>query len=343
MNPSAVVSAIRVALPDRILDNHELAALFPGWSAEKIYAKTGIRERRIAGEDEFASDLAVRAATQLIDDLQVDRAGIDFLLHCSQSQDYVMPNTACLLQDRLGLPTTCAAMDMTLGCSGYIYGLGLAKGLVESGQARTLIFTTADTHSKTLHPGDKSVRTLFGDGATATLIRAGDSPTLTGPFVYGTDGAGADFLILPTGGMRNRYEKDAPLIEDESGNVRTLNHFQLKGPDVFRFTLDVVPDAVDRLLQQADLPMEAVDHFVFHQANQFMLDHLRRKLKIPAEKFHLALEDVGNTVSSSIPIALKRANDEGRLKPGQLLMLVGFGIGLSWGATLLRWPEIAPA
>ena len=170
MTPSAVLTAIRVALPDQVLDNHQLAAEFPSWTAEKIYAKTGIRERRIAREDQYASDLAVQAAAQLFDDDQVNREDIDFLLHCSQTPDYLMPNTACLLQERLGLSSTTAAMDITHGCSGYIYGLGLAKGLVESGQARTLLFTTADTYSKILHPGDKSVRTLFG----APQRRAGE-------------------------------------------------------------------------------------------------------------------------------------------------------------------------
>jgi 3-oxoacyl-[acyl-carrier-protein] synthase III len=333
----AFVAAIRPALPLALLDNEQLASEYEGWSAAKIYAKTGIRTRHIAAPGECASDLAYCAAQKLIADERLDPSSVDFLLYCTQTPDYLLPTTACLLQHRLGLPMSCGALDFNLGCSGYIYGLGLAKALIESGQARTILLLTADTYSKLVNRADKSVRTLFGDGAAATLIVARDEETLVGPFVYGTDGAGAQNLIVPTGGMRRPVVAQAELVHDDSGNARTVNDLFMDGAEIFNFTLRMVPNAVEDLLTRARIGRESVDLFVFHQANAFMLDHLRRKLRIPAEKFVVAMEQVGNTVSSSIPIALHQAQEQGQLTPGALVMLVGFGVGYSWGATLIRW------
>lgn len=333
----AFVAAIHTALPETVLDNEQLASEYEGWSAEKIYSKTGIRARRIAAPGECASDLALRAAQALIEHEQLDPSSVDFLLYCTQTPDYILPTTACVLQHRLGLPTTCGALDFNLGCSGYIYGLGLAKALIESGQAKTVLLLTADTYSRLLNRADKSVRTLFGDAAAATLIVARDQETLTGPFVYGTDGAGADNLMVPTGGMRRATVPRAELVADDSGNARTVNDLYMNGAEIFNFTLRTVPAAVEQLLTKAGIGQDAVDLFVFHQANRFMLEHLQRKLRIPAAKFVFAMEQVGNTVSSSIPIALKQATEQGQLTPGALAVLVGFGVGYSWGATLIRW------
>jgi len=331
------LAGIEYALPKQILSNEQLAREWDGWTAEKIYAKTGIEKRRIVDEDECGSDLAVQAARQLLARLDRDPGEIDFLLYCTQTPDYLLPTTACLLQDRLGLPHRCGALDVNLGCSGYVYGLGLVKALIASGQATRVLFITADTYSKRIHPADKSVRILFGDAAAATLIQADSHESLIGPFVYGTDGAGARNLILPTGGMRRPCVPDAPLERDGSGNARTENHLFMNGPEIFSFTLRVVPQTVAELLEQAGIGPEAVDLFVFHQANRYMLEHLRKRLGIAEERFVVALEDVGNTVSSSIPIALCKAHGDGRLAPGALVMLVGFGVGYSWGATLIRW------
>jgi 3-oxoacyl-[acyl-carrier-protein] synthase-3 len=337
----AFVAAIRAALPEAILDNEQLASEYEGWSAEKIYAKTGICTRHIAAQNEYASDLAVRAAQAVMTDLSLDPSCVDFLLCCTQTPDYILPTTACLLQHRLGLPLSCGALDFNLGCSGYVYGLGLAKGLINSGQARTLLLLTAGTYSKLINPADKSVRTLFGDGAAATLIVAREQESLIGPFVYGTDGAGAQNIIVPTGGMRRPVVPQAELVPDDSGNARTINDLYMNGPEVFNFTLRVVPEAVRQLLARSELDQDAVDLFVFHQANRFMLDHLRRKLQIPAAKFVIAMEQVGNTVASSIPIALRQAEERAQLRPGALVMLVAFGVGYSWGATLIRWPAMS--
>jgi 3-oxoacyl-[acyl-carrier-protein] synthase-3 len=338
---NASIAAIRPALPERVLGNDELAAEFDGWSPEKIFSKTGIRERRIVAADECASDLAFRAAEAVLAAASVDRSRIDFLLLCTQTADYLLPTTACMLQHRLGLPTSCGALDFNLGCSGYIYGLGLAKALIDSAQARTVLLLTADTYSRLMNPADKSVRTLFGDGAAATIVTAGGDAGLVGPFLYGTDGGGSANIIVPTGGQRRPVEPGAAVVADDSGNARTVHDLFMNGAEVFNFTLKMVPQAVEALLTRAALSQDDVDLFVFHQANRFMLDHLRKKMKIPAEKFVIALEHVGNTVSSTIPLALFQAQQQGQLAPGALVMLVGFGVGYSWGATLIRWHPAA--
>jgi 3-oxoacyl-[acyl-carrier-protein] synthase-3 len=333
----ALLAAIRSALPDGTLPNEQLASENEGWSADKIYAKTGIRTRHIAAPDECASDLAERAGRLLMEQESIEPSSLDFLLYCTQTPDYILPTTACILQHRLGLAITCGALDFNLGCSGYIYGLGLAKALVDGGQARKVLLLTADTYSKLINPADKSVRTLFGDGATATLITADGDENSIGPSVYGTDGAGAGNLIVPAGGMRCPRVFQAELSRDDAGNSRTVNDLYMNGAAIFNFTIQMVPEAVKQLLAKAGVTQNDVDLFVFHQANRFILEHLRRKLQIPAEKFVVSLEQTGNTVSSSIPMALQEAQEKGRLARGALVMLVGFGVGYSWGATLVRW------
>jgi 3-oxoacyl-[acyl-carrier-protein] synthase III len=336
---SATIRAIEYHLPAQVLSSEDLATLFPEWSVAKIEAKTGIRRRHIASEGETAGDLAFAAASKLFDSGMCSPSDIDFILLCTQSPDYFLPTTACLLQHRLGIPTTAGALDFNLGCSGFVYGLGLAQGLIDSGQASRVLLLTAETYSKYIHPQDRSVRTLFGDAAAATLIEAATGPSQgLGPFVYGTDGAGGENLIVCTGGFREaRSAASAEPKEDPSGNVRTRDHLFMNGGEIFTFTLSAVPDAVNALLAKAGLGLGDIDLFVFHQANRYMLEHLRKAMGIDARKFFIHLVDCGNTVSSTIPIALKEAHSGGQLQPGMRVMLVGFGVGYSWGATLLHF------
>ncbi len=336
---NAVLRAIEYYLPERVQTSAALAAEFPEWPVGKIEAKTGIAARHLAAEGECASDLAVAAARRLFA-AGVEPGALDYLLLCTQSPDYFLPTTACLLQQRLGLPTTTGALDFNLGCSGFVYGLGLAKGLIETGQARNVLLLTAETYSKHLHPRDKSVRTIFGDAAAAVLIR-GETGAADGigPFVYGTDGAGAENLIVRTGGLRHPRREPSTVHVDAAGNVRGDDYLYMNGAEIFTFTLKAVPAVVRSLLERAGLGPGDIDRFVFHQANKYLLESLRQKLQIPADKFVLALDRCGNTVSSTIPIALKQAAEAGQLRAGARVMLVGFGVGYSWGAALLRWPE----
>ena len=337
----AAIRATEYYLPTAVLTTADLTATFPEWSVEKIDKKTGISERHIAGPEECSSDLAFAAAQKLFSSGAVAPADIDCLLLCSQSPDYFLPATACLLQERLGIPTSSFALDFNQGCSGFIYGLGMAKGLLETGQVKRVLLLTAETYSKFIHPRDRSVRTIFGDAAAATLIEAVDDngpAPLIGPFVWGTDGSGAKNLIVPSGGMRcPRSPETAREFEDGSGNLRTQDNLFMDGAEVFEFTLRAVPKAFHELLTRAGKTPEEVDLFIFHQANRYMLNSLRMVLEIPENKFYVAMRHCGNTVSSTIPIAIKHAYLEGRLAPGNVIMLVGFGVGYSWGAVLVTW------
>lgn len=326
-------------LPQNTTTNEDLAKEFDsGWDSKKIFRKTGIRSRHIA-TTETTSDLSVEVAEKLFSESNFSREKVDFLLLCTQSPDHFLPTTACIVQDRLGIPTSCGSLDFNLGCSGFVTGLALAKGLITGKLARNVLLLTVETYTKHIHPQDRSVRTIFGDGAAATLITHNDGdPCKIGEFVFGTDGSGAENLIVPAGGMAlPRSEETALETTDEQGNTRSLNNLFMNGPAIFNFTLDTVPETVRSLLAKAGMEIDDIDLFIFHQATKFMLDSLRDKIGIPDEKFYFNMEDKGNTVSATIPIALREALDEGKIKDGDKLMLVGFGVGYSWTACIVEW------
>jgi 3-oxoacyl-[acyl-carrier-protein] synthase-3 len=337
MPTKAVLKAIRTHIPEQKLTNEALAAEYQDWDVAKIFSKTGISVRGVAGPDECASDLGVAAAQKLLGEA-VAPASIDYLIFCTQSPDYFLPTTACVVQDRLGLPTSCAAIDINQGCSGYVYGLSLAKGLIESGVAHDVLLITAETYSKLINRGDRSVRTIFGDGATASWLSGEERDTdAIGPFVLGTNGAGANNLIVPAGGFRTPADDRTALeTTDSGGNIRSGNNLYMNGPEIFTFTLKTVPGLVTRTLQAAGCSMDDVSYFVFHQANKYMLEQLRNKIGIPAERFCINMETYGNTVSSTIPMALELAQAAGQIRSGNRVMLVGFGVGYSWGACMIH-------
>lgn len=334
---TAKITSISSYLPEKVLTNEDLVKEFEDWDVEKIYDKTGIKERHIASDKECASDLGVEAAKRLFSVGICKPEEIDFLLFCTQSPDYFLPTTACLIQDRLGLPKSCGAFDFNLGCSGFVYGLSLAKGLIESNLANKILFITSETYSKFIHPKDKSVRTIFGDGAAATLIKAVESDDeFIGPFVFGTNGKGAENLIVPTGGLRQKRDSSSSIeFSDKSGNIRSKDNLYMNGVEIYNFTLETVPIVFNSLLLKAKLSINDIDYFVFHQANKFMLEALRKKLGILPERFYNNIENVGNTVSSTIPIALEELIGDKKLKEGNKVMLIGFGVGYSWAGTII--------
>lgn len=327
----AYIKAISYYLPEKVVTNGQLVEEFPEWTVEKVASKIGISQRHVVQADECASDLAVKAAEKLFVEYGIDRAEIDFLLLCTQSPDYFLPATACVVQDRLGLPTSAGALDFNLGCSGYVYGLSLAKGLIASGTAQNVLLITAETYTRHLHPRDKGNRTIFGDAAAATLIST-DGFASIGDFSLGTDGRGANNLIVKTGGMRHP-EKADDLTFDESGNPRSSDYLFMAGTEIFNFTLEAVPPLVNDTLEKNSLKKEDISLFVFHQANKYIMNFLRKKIAIDEDKFFYCLQNVGNTVSSTIPIALREARDQGILA-GHVL-LAGFGVGYSWGGVVL--------
>src|SRR6266550_5795031 len=338
MGKKAAVKAIASFLPAGQLTNDQLAEEFGVWHGNQIFEKTGVAVRHVSGPDECASDLAVEAAKRLFAGGSCAAEDIDFLILVTQMPDHFMPTTACLVQDRLGLKTSCGAIDVNLGCSGYIYGLAVAKSLVEAGTAGNVLLITADTYTKFINRRDRSLLTLFGDGAAATLIGATPAEReLIGPFVLGTDGRGANQIIVKAGGLRCRPNAATAVEkEDAAGNWRSEENLFMDGADVFGFAMKTVPDALNRLLDKCGLTLGQIDFIVPHQANKFMLERLRAKMKIPVEKFWIDMEQCGNTVSSTIPIALESAMQQGRIKADDRVALVGFGVGYSWGATMIE-------
>ncbi len=324
------IKDIAYYLPSNIVTNEELVKEFPEWSVEKIAEKVGVLERRVAVE-ETATDLAILAAERLFAQNKVNKDDIDFVLFCTQRPDYKLPSSACIIQDRLGLPTKCGAFDFNLGCSGYEYGLAVAKGLIAAGVSSNVLLLTGETYNKYIHPKDKGNRTIFGDGASATVVST-DGFARIGGFCLGTDGSGAKDLIVRTSGAKNP-DKLNDLTFDESGNPISSDHLFMDGQEIFMFTLVKVPKMLKEVLSKNSLQKDDINLFVFHQANKYMLEHLRKKLKIDEDKFFVNLANIGNTVSSTIPIALCEEKDNGQLKGN--ILLAGFGVGLSWGATIL--------
>lgn len=329
----ASLGPIAVHLPERVETNAQLKAEYPGWDMDLIYEKTGIGSRHIAAADECASDLAVQAAQKLFSQHDVDPQSIDFVLLCTQTPDYPLPTTACLLQSRLGLRTSVGALDFNLGCSGYVYGLSLADGLIQSGAARRVLLLTAETYSKYIHPTDRSLRTIFGDGAAATLIEAAPEPSFSA-FQFGTDGTGADTLLVTKGGARPAADAIRPRHRQ-----RWESALYMDGPSLINFTVVAVPQLVENILAAAQLKASDIDLFLFHQATLKMLEQLRERMGLAPERLPIVLEHCGNTVSSTIPILIDELRRDGRLRRGMRSMLVGFGVGWSWAGCVWRETE----
>lgn len=330
----AYIKAVDYYLPEKIISNKNISEKFPEWSEEKIFEKVGIRERHVAAENETALDMAEKVCNKLFAANGWLKKSIDFILLCTQSADYKLPTAACILQNRLELSTSVGALDFNLGCSGYEYGLALAKGLILGQMAKNVLLVTAETYSKYIHPQDKGNISIFGDASSATIIST-DGFAEIGEFEFGTDGSGSDELIVKTGGARNP-DKTGKEIFGENEHIVSGDHLYMDGGSIFSFTLKQVPKMVKSLLEKSNLPQEDVDLFVFHQANVFMLEFLRKKLKIDNKHFYYCIENVGNTVSNTVPIALCNAIKDGSLKNKKYIMLAGFGVGLSWGGCMCK-------
>jgi 3-oxoacyl-[acyl-carrier-protein] synthase III len=303
---------------DLFLDN-------PDWDTSKIFEKTGISTRSIASSNQTAVDLAFKAGMKLLKDVP-SKEDIDLIILVTQSPDYVLPTSACILQSQLGLSTKSMAFDINLGCSGFVYALSVASSLIESGVAKKGLILCSETYSKYIHKNDRTCRPLFSDGASATLLSESDSNNI-GPFIFGTDGSGFEKLIVRGGGAREPNN-----IEDSSYGL-----LEMSGSDIFLFTLSSIPICINMLLDKSNLKIKDIDLFVFHQASKLVLENIIRIMSLDRDKVFINLKYVGNTVSASIPIALKDAENQDRLKEGDRVMLIGFGVGLSWGATLVTW------
>lgn len=327
------IKAIAYNLPEKVLTNEMIAEEFPEWTVEKIDKKIGIRQRHVTVDGETASDLAVGAAEKLFADNKYDRSQIDYVIFVSQSPDYHLPTTACTIQTRLGLSQHITVIDVNLGCNGFVAGLSLAKAVIIAGQAKNVLLLTAETYSKYMHERDKSNRTIFGDGSAATLVST-DGIAEVGEFVIGTDGTGAENLIVKTGGARHP-QPAGDLKFDDFGNPRSSDNLYMDGPAILNYSLDSIPQLVTDVLEKNNVTMDDIDLHVYHQANTFLANLERRKLRIPEEKYYCNIENFGNTVSSTIPIALCEALKEGRIKQGTKVLSVAQGLGYTWGGMVL--------
>lgn len=331
----AFIKAISYYLPEKIVTNEELLKEFPEWNVEKVAQKVGVDARHIASPKETAGDMAEQAALRLFAEYNINPHSIDFLMLCTQSPDYFLPSTACVLQDRLGIPTSVGAFDYNLGCSGCIYGMAMAKGLIDAGIVKNVLLLTAETYNKYIHPLDKSNRSIFGDGAAACLIST-DGFAEIGDFVFGTDGGGANHLIVKTGASRQK-ESTGQYVEDDEGHIWYDDYLYMNGGAIFNFTLDIVPAMIKDVLLKNKIAKDDIDLYLFHQANKYMLNTLRKVCLLPSDRFYVNLSETGNTVSSTVLIGLKKCLIDGTIKPNNIVMIAGFGVGLSWGGTVLSF------
>lgn len=331
------ISFISYFLPKQILSNQNLVEIFPEKSEESIIKSFGINSRHIRMPNETGSDLAYLAAECFFEEyLDFDKSKIDFLIFCTEGLDYKAPTSSSVLHYRLGLNANCGCIDMPMGCAGYVYGLSLANAMIVSGNATNVLLLVSDIPTSVIHSQDFDLRCIFGDAGAATLIQESENEGI-GKFIFGNDGEGAKNLIVERGSTRAPIDKE--WIEKHKDEPQYLAHgkMDMNGLEIARFSLQRVPTLLEETLKKNNLNFEDVDLFVFHQASKFILSALQRKCKIPKEKFYEYYENVGNTVSCSIPIALKNAQIEGKLKKGDKVMLLGFGVGYTWGGTIVEW------
>lgn len=332
---SAYIKYIEYYIPLKKISNDYLASLSESWTAEKIHDKIGVKERFIADENEFSSDLAYKAAQNLIFNNNIDINDIDFLIYCTQSPDYLVPTNACLLQSKLNLKKSIGALDFNLGCSGYVYGLGLAKGLILSKSAKNILFITSETYSKYLKPNDISNRSIFGDGASASLISTTGIAEIQ-DFIYGTNGDGGKNLNVKNAGLKHK-QPNINIVEDFDEANSNHEYLHMNGAEVFSFTLFSIPNLISELLNKNNVNFNEIDLFVFHQASKVVLDALRKKIGISSDKFFNNIEYFGNTTSSTIPIAINNAINQNRISKGNKVLIAGFGVGYSWAGTILQF------
>ncbi len=320
------IKAIEYYLPTCVENGKSLKADNPDWRIGDIEEKTGIKNRYIAEENETAVDMAEHAARKLLSS-EIKPDDVDFVILVTQSPDYALPTSACILQDRLKLKTSCLAFDVNLGCSGFVYGLAIASSLISAGLVKSGLLVCSDTYTKFIDKHDRTCRPLFSDGAAATLLTS-SADDLIGPFELGSDGSGFDKLIVKSSGAH------------EMQNQTQEKKLYMEGSSVFMFTMDMVPKCVNGLLKKANKEIDDIDLFVFHQASKLVIDSIIRRLDLPENKVFTNYQNVGNTVSATIPIALCDILRDKGLKSGSQVMLVGFGVGYSWGGCIVQWgPE----
>lgn len=326
------IKAISCAVPKNAFQIASLGSIWGESEIRRIISTSGIEEVRIADEKTTTADLCVRAAEVIFEKLPVSKDSIDGIVFVSQTPDYILPATSCTLQSRLGISQEAVAIDINHGCTGYIYGVFLSSMLVASGSCRRVLLLAGDTTSKLIAAHDRSLRTIFGDGSSATIIEKGERSLY---FRFKTDGERYDRLIVPAGGMRiPRSEESCVARKMENGNYRSQEHLFMDGIEVMKFALSDVPSLVEKLLIDVGWSKTDVGCYVFHQANKFIIEYVIKKMKLPTEAVPIAVKKYGNTGPASIPITLAQGLIDETLDSSSLRSTVaaGFGVGFSWGA-----------
>jgi len=328
---------IEYALPDKVVSNEDLQEIHPLWDLNKVGEKSGVYNRHKSADSETAFDLACKAIEKLFNNSDVHATDIDGIIFCTQSPDYIMPSNAFLIHKKYGFNTNVWAFDYNLACSGYIYGLSICRGMIETGMAKNILLINADTYSQYINEGDRSASVLFGDGAAVSIISYTSQDNFVG-IELATSGNEFDAFYISAGGSRMpKTEETGKSFIDTSGNVSTLEDIHMNGFAVWKFISVTVPKQIKSLLQKHNMLIEEIDFIGFHQASKLTLDSLIKVLKIDPDKVFMNLKDIGNTVSASIPILLKQAEEQGKLKRGDIMLLSGFGVGLSWGSIIIKY------
>jgi len=319
-------------VPSRVLTNDDLAHMVDT-SDEWIRTRTGIRERRIASLRESTATMAVEAARAALRVAGLSPAQLDLIIVATATPDYAFPSTACLVQDALGA-NGAAAFDLAAGCTGFVYALGLASDLIAAGKCDHALVIGAETLSRILNWEDRTTCILFGDGAGAVVLRAGEAPGGVLSYVLGADGSGAYLLILPAGGSRCPASPETV--------AQGLHYVRMRGREIFRFAIRTIPRVAREAVEKAGLDIEHVELLIPHQANLRIIESAAETLGIPRERVFVNIDRYGNTSAASIPIALCEALEQGKVKGGDHLVLVGFGAGLTWGAAVIEWSVPLP-
>jgi 3-oxoacyl-[acyl-carrier-protein] synthase-3 len=342
---NTTITGMHYCIPQQRLTNAELAQRFGERQLASIIKMAGVQERRVVAPGETAADLAYWAAHRLLTDRQIDPRTIDLLIFASQTGDYQIPATACVLHNRLKLAENCAAFDINLGCTSYPYSLSVAHSMVSSGMAHRALILNADALTSVLHPMDRGLVPLHGDGAVASLVEPVVGPGGFRGFMLGTDGSGYRHLMIPASGARIlRTEATRREIQDDSGIIRTQETLYMNGPAIFHFSVYKIPEVIRQALDQFQLTVDDLDLVLLHQANKTMIDHIYRSLNVPPEKRFYFMEKVGNVSGASTPMVLAEAWRQGLIRPGTRTLLAAFGVGLSWGVTVIEWPDgVGPA
>jgi len=330
------ITGMAAAVPKNTIYNEHYTDHFGSEVVAEIVKKTGIKERRFVPEGMTASDLCYAAAEKLLEDKGVDKSEIDLVVFVSQTPDYRMPATSVILQNRLGLSKHAAAFDINLGCSGFVYGLSVVYSLVMQPHIQKALLLDGETRSKIYHPKDRNTAFLFGDGGIAALIEK-DKKFLNSYFNLGSDGSRESLIKIDAGGYRNptSIETLQERVVDEHGNIRTAEHGYMNGADVFNFVLREIPENIENLYSFAKKDASAMNYYVFHQANRFMNDYLRKKLRLPKEKVPESISKFGNTSSVSIPLTIVDCLKD-KLQGENEILLCGFGVGMSWASAILH-------